>query len=297
MSRHSKEYVNIRASQVLGQHELVELLRSQFPDSAKQVGGSMPKGMETIEVRIPSNSSKLEGIRELIVKRREQGVHEFTAFTIGRYLRKYTVSELKAAEVLRLSIAPHFEPSGEECGTIYETLCIHCNLGLQMSDLILDLRHVPQGKDFAETIAWVEWVVSSGFVREFTKNDLSGAQCSPVFDLRNPTKRSQEWFQLKVTGKAGEIADQTSLGTDPFNPGQVSWRCPLGHSVATQVLSELYIKRESWDGSDIAVTSSLFGQGRELLRPTPLILISQRMYRVLQESELKGYSLEVAHLI
>jgi RHS repeat-associated protein len=47
----------------------------------------------------------------------------------------------------------------------------------------------------------------------------------------------------------------------------------------------------------IAVTEALFGQGRNLLRPTPLIIISQRMYRVLQEAGLKGFSVEVAHLV
>jgi hypothetical protein len=65
----------------------------------------------------------------------------------------------------------------------------------------------------------------------------------------------------------------------------------------TAFLSEIYLHRNAWDGSDIAVTSALFGQGRNLLRPTPLIFISQRMYRVLQAAELKGFSYEIAHLV
>lgn len=275
----SKEYVSIRASEILGQNELVGLLKLQFPESAKRVGGLMPKGMETIEVRVPSNSPQLEELREFIVSRRQQGVREYTAFTIGRYIRTYTAADLQSAEVLRLSIAPHFEPAGEECGTIYETLCPYCNLGRQMSDLILDLRRAPQHKDIAETIAWLEWIVSSRFVQVINQNRLSGIEFCPVFEFKNPTKRSQEWDQLKVIGRAGEISDQTLLGADPFSPESISWRCPLGHSVAAQVLSEVYIKRNVWDGSDIAVTSSLFGQGRNLLRPAPLIIISQRMYR------------------
>jgi hypothetical protein len=61
-------------------------------------------------------------------------------------------------------------------------------------------------------------------------------------------------------------------------------------------LSEPYLERNGWDGSDIAITGDLFGQGRNLLRPTPLILISQRTYRAIEDAGLKGFSAEVAHL-
>jgi len=297
MNKSAREYVSIRASEILGQNELVELLKSRFPESAKRVGGPTIEGAETFEVNIPTDSPKFEEVGSLISTRRKEGVHAFNAFTIGRYIRKYTKTELHKAEVLLLNIAPHFEPAGEDCGTIYETLCPYCNLGQQMSDLILDLRRAPQHKDIAETIAWVEWIVSSKFVQAVEDHHLSGIQFCPVFEFKKPTTRSQEWHQLKIIGRAGEIAGQTLLGIDPFSPGKIAWRCQLGHSVATQVLSEVYLRRDAWDGSDIAVTSSLFGQGHNLLRPTPLIIISQRMYHAMQVAELKGYSVEVAHLV
>lgn len=282
---------------MLGQGELVSFLKSQFPESTKPVGRTVIEGTECVETRVPSNSPEFEEIRRFIDARRKKGERAFSEFTIGWYLRKYTKAELENAEVLRLTIASHFEPSGEECGAIYETLCKHCNMGRQASDLILDLRPVPQHKDISETISWVEWVVSSKFVQTFKENNLTGAEFRPVFGLNNPTKRSKEWHQLKVTGNAGALAGNTRLGRDPFSPSQVSWRCPLGHSVVTAFLSEVYLHKNGWDGSDIAVTSSLFGQGRNLLRPTPLIIISQRMYSAMNKAELKGYSVEVAHLV
>lgn len=297
MGTPTKEYINVRASEILHQEELLELIKSRFPESVKPIGRLTMKGAQTFEVRVPLDSLNLEDIRNLIVTRRKEGVHGFADYTIGRYFRKYTVAELRSAEILRLNITPHFEPAGEECGTIYETLCPHCNLGRQMSDLVLDLRRVPQHKDVAETIAWVEWVVSSRFVQAFAENHLTGAEFLPVLEFKNPGKRSQEWHQLRVTGKAGWLAEKTLLGRDPFSPSEVSWRCPLGHTVAAQILSEVYLNKEAWDGSDIAVTSSLFGQGRNLLRPTPLIIISQRLYRALEKAGLKGYSVGVAHLV
>ncbi len=291
------EYVSVRASEILHQGELVAFLKSRFPASTKPLGRMIGKGTETVEVRILANSLELEEIHDFVAKRRQQGLHGYSDFTIGRYLRKYTKHELQNAEILRLTIASHFEPSGEECGTIYQTLCNHCNWGRQVSDLILDLRHVPQHKDVSETIAWVEWVVSSNFVRAFTANELTGAEFCPIFDFKSPTRQSQDWSQLRVTGKAGSLAEATRLGRDPFSPSQISWRCPLGHSLVTQFLSEIYLQRSTWDGSDIAVTEALFGQGRNLLRPTPLLIISQRMYRTLEQMGLKGFSVEVAHLV
>jgi hypothetical protein len=290
------EFVNIRASEILGQGGLVSFLKTRFPTITKAVGRKIVEGTECVETRVPSNSPEFEEIRRFIDAKRDQGLPGFCDFSIGWYLRKYTKAELRDAEILRLMITSRFEPSGEQCGTIYETLCNHCNWGRQLSDLILDLRPVPQQKDISESIAWVEWIVSSKLARAVSENKLTGAELRPIFDLRDPAKRSKHWFQLWVTGKAGELAESTRLGRDPFSPSQISWRCPLGHTMVTAFLSEVYLQRSAWDGSDIAVTSSLFGQGRNLLRPTPLIFISQHMYRVLQEAGLKGFTVERAHL-
>jgi hypothetical protein len=295
--RNMTEYVNVRASETLGQEELVSFLKSRFPEATRPVGRPGIEGTECVEVRVPSNSPEFEEIRQFIEARRKKGQHGFSDFTIGWYLRKYTKAELQNAEILRLTITSHFEPSGEECGTIYETLCPHCNLGRQVSDLILDLRHVSQHKDISETISWVEWIVSSKFVDIFTESKLTGAAFRPIFEFANPMRRSKDWNQMAVTGKAGALAETTRLGSDPFTPSHLKWRCPLGHSVVTEFLSEIYIQRDAWDGSDIAVTTSLFGQGRNLLRPTPLIIISQRLYRQLEAAGIKGFSVEVAHLI
>ena len=291
------EYVNVRASEILGQQELVSFLKSRYPEATKPVGQSVGEGTECVEIRVPSGSSALEEIRRFIDTRRKQGQRGFADFSIGWHLRKYTKTELQNAEVLQLAIASHFEPSGEECGTIYETLCNHCNLGRQVSDLILDLRRVPQHKDISETIALVEWVVSSTLVELFTENKLTGAQFGPIFEFKNPIKQAKEWHQLRVIGKAGNLSEFTKLGRDPFTASEVSWRCPLGHSVVAEFLSEVYLRKDAWDGSDISITSALFGQGRNLLRPTPLMIISQRLYRLLQLAGLKGFSVEVAHLV
>jgi hypothetical protein len=291
------DYVNIRASETLNQGELVEFLKSRYPKIAKPVGRSIIEGTECVEVRVPVGSPEFQEISGFIISKRKLGMPGFTDFTIGWYLRKYTKEELQRAEVLRVSIPSHFEPCGEECGTIYETLCNQCNWGRQVSDLVLDLRRAPQGKDIAETISWVEWIVSTKFVRMFIENGLSGTEFKPVVESKNPVRQSKDWHQLRITGKAGKLSENTILGRDPFSPSQVGWRCPLGHAVAAEFLTEVSLCRSEWDGSDIAATSDLFGQGRNLLRPAPLIIISQRLYRSIVKANLSGFVYEVAHLV
>src|SRR5260370_2540255 len=293
-----QEFLSLRAFSG-NQDDLVAFHESNFPRQTRvlnqRLAARIPES-KSVEIRVPLNSHAFQEINGFIESKRNQNIDGYKYVTTT-VMRKYSESDLQSAEILLLTIRSHFEPYGEECGTIYETLCNECNWGRQVSDLILDLRRVPQHKDISETIAWVEWVVSSKFVRTFAENKLTGAEFRPIFEFKNPTKQSKEWHQLRVTGKAGELAETTKLGRDPFSPSQVSWRCPLGHAVATQFLSEIYLHRNAWDGSDIAITGALFGQGRNLLRPAPLIIISQRMYRVLQEAGLKGFSYEIAHLV
>jgi hypothetical protein len=289
------EFVTLRASQILDQGELILFLKRQFGDSLRVVGKSLP-GLETFEVRIKVPSQEFDSISEFIRSRRFDGAEEFVKYALGRVNRRYTKHDLVSAELLWATIVPHFEPCGEECGTAYETLCTHCNLGRQVSDLLLDLRRAPQHKDVCETISWTEWIVTSQFKQAVEENRLSGVQFRPVFDLRSPLASSRTWNQIQVTGRAGRLAPTTVLGGDPFDRGQVSWRCPSGHSTVTQFLTEIRICESDWDGSDISVTSDLFGQGRNLLRPTPLLLISQRAYRSFERAGIRGLSYEVAHI-
>ena len=291
------EYVNVRASETLDQGELVVFLKSRFGQRTKRVGRHVIKGTECVELRVPSDSEEFEEIREFIREKRAQGAEGFSNFTIGWCLRKYPGEELRRAEILRLRIHSHFEPCGEECGTVYETLCNHCNWGRQLSDLALDLRRIPQHKDIHDTIALTEWVVSSNFVQLFMQNRLTGAEFKPILNFKNPIKKCDEWYQLKISGTIGQLAEMTKLGSDPFSDSIAAWRCPLGHSVVAQLLSETFLHRVAWDNSDIAITTDLFGQGRNLVRPRPLIIISQRLFRLIQESGLKGFSCEVAPLL
>ena len=289
------EFVILRASQVLDQGELIRFLKEKFGSSVRAVGKSLP-GMETFEVRIKVPSKEFELVSDFIRSRRSDGADEFVKYTLGSINRRYTKRDLLNAGLLWATIVPHFEPCGEECGTAYETLCSDCNLGRQVSDLLLDLRRAPQHKDICETISWIEWIVTSRFKKVVQDNGLSGVEFKPVFDLRSPLASSRTWSQIQVTGRAGRLAASVVLGRDPFDPGHVPWRCPSGHSTVTQFLSEICIRESDWDGSDLTITSDVFGEGRNLLRPTPLLLISQKAFRSFEQAGIRGLSYEVARI-
>ena len=68
-------------------------------------------------VRIDKNDPRFNAIGELQKKARENNALFFTCF---EYKRSYTETEINNAEWFQMFQTRHFEPSGEECGTIYD---------------------------------------------------------------------------------------------------------------------------------------------------------------------------------
>ena len=75
------------------------------------------------------------------------------------------------------------------------------------------------------------------------------------------------------------------------------YRCPHGHIPGLNVISELWIRRESWDGSDLNYTIQHEGYRRGVLVPCRLLVISRRLYDRLQAEGMRGLNVEVVHLV
>ncbi len=71
----------------------------------------------------------------------------------------------------------------------------------------------------------------------------------------------------------------------------------MGHVSGLNLLSEVWVPRAAWDGSDIVCTKDLVGVRRGVPVPAPLLLISPRLWRLLEVEQIKGYEVEVAHLV
>lgn len=167
----------------------------------------------------------------------------------------------------------------------------------QVAALVLDVGRIPKGKDFAKTIALDEWVVSERTVKTFSENRVTGVEFLPVADCRKRA-RSSRWHQMKITGRAGVLNHRTRFGLDPFSTeAEEYWRCPLGHSVEAHLFSEVYLNKESHDGSNIALAETRLGRKTNLVMPGPIVTISRRVFQILRAEHLKGLTVEVAHLV
>ncbi len=167
-----------------------------------------------------------------------------------------------------------------------------------------DLSIVPSGKkilDLAEADGfpyptWQFWVwlnrQEQAHLVELATDEYANMRRQ---DSQRKGKAHPAWYQPKVISNPVTIlSPPTRFGINPFHEDpEGSYRCPLGHVLGLNILSELWIKPETWDGSDIVRTSEMIGVRRGLLVPEPLMLISARLYKLMKENNIKGYNIEI----
>lgn len=105
------------------------------------------------------------------------------------------------------------------------------------------------------------------------------------------------WYQLLASSSRASITPPTLTGIDPFDPDvEGEYKCPRGHTIGLNLLSEISIRADSWDGSDVVLTQEYVGKRAGLLRPLQQLLISQRLLTAMTLHGVKGFGVEVAHL-
>lgn len=228
--------------------------------------------------------------------RRTKGKPFFYGWHIRRY---YSDAEYRAAELFHLTTTSAFEPAGEECGTKYdeETSCPECRSGAkQVSDLFLPWKRIPQRRDISETIAG-EIVMSRRVVELFKKHGITGARFVPVRSRPAASAESKEWFQLFTESCEMNVVPPTRVGNGPFDDDPSGeYKCSRGDLIGLNLLSEVWIIRGSYNGSDIVASKQFVGCQRGLLRPERLLFISQKLWQLLANEKLKGFQIEVARL-
>ncbi len=218
--------------------------------------------------------------------------------------RKYTRRELWEAKVLQLlpfvSITLPRDP--EEDKAIYDdsARCPLCRAGrIQKSDLAFDLSKAPKSKDIVLMYAEDEMIISDRLATILRENQITGFKLRPVRDSKiRRRKELPKWWQLIAASEVGRPAPLTRYGDDPFYPDvNLEEACPCGRTMGLNLLSELYISKRNWDGTDIAATTTYIGGGKGLGLPRRLTVISQSLYRLLKEQRIRGFRVEVVHLV
>ncbi|MDZ4683562.1 MAG: hypothetical protein SH850_00645 [Planctomycetaceae bacterium] len=107
------------------------------------------------------------------------------------------------------------------------------------------------------------------------------------------------WHQLIVPSSV-DIVPPTRVGLDPFDEDeQGECRCPRGDTIGLNLLSELSISQRDFSNvqSDVLSTRQYIGVRRGLLRPERRLIISPRFRTMLEQHDMTGFRLEVAHLV
>lgn len=244
-------------------------------------------------VNLPTDDPRLKQIPKIT---KELGEKYDQLFHFGWHIkRKYSVKELSNAKLFLIKFKKTFEPCGEECGTIYneENACVICGENsTQMS--VLKLNSIPK-KDISITIAG-EVVVSEKFKQVTDSMDLKGIITSSVLTKKKPSN----YFQLTSNNEVN-IADRTVVGINPFDLSDRNlneiYKCPLGHTIGLNLISELYVKNNSWSlEDDFWITRQKIGVKRGYLRPQPQYLCSSKLRNIILEEKLSGFDFEIVHI-
>ena len=214
--------------------------------------------------------------------------------------RQYSKAELAEASCFDLRSFSVFEPAGEECGTEYDASsgCPHCGAGAkQVGSLILNVKHIPKGRDIAQTIAG-EIVVSRRLVELFKRQGITGVAMDPLRMSVASSAESKDWFQLNVQSTDAEIVAPTRVGIDPFDDDiEGECRCPQGDLIGLNLLSEVTIRAVTRGEADFVSSRQFIGVRRGLLRPERVIFVSPRVKALMESEKVKGCKFEVTQLV
>ncbi len=227
-------------------------------------------------------------------------------------LRIYSKKEISRAQLFHLKVKKFFEPTGEECGTVYndDLTCEVCGANRrQIGPLILKKRSIPK-KDIASTIAG-EIVVSERFVSVIKRAELKGLLLEPV--VFEGDGRSN-YYQLKAATSIA-LSQKTVAGINPFDLSEFDnlaansegpkskfenevYVCPKGHTVGLNLISEPYVLNSSEIRRfDFFSSDKKIGVRRGLLQPEALYLCSPDFKKAVEGHQLTGFEFEIAHIV
>ena len=102
-------------------------------------------------------------------------------------------------------------------------------------------------------------------------------------EKRPAASPSHSYFQLRVESPPLAVAEPTVF-TDPFLGGlQHHCKCEFGE-INGRILSQLYVKRSSYNGADICQTDLYFGGRQGLFRPYRQLIVSKRLFEAMRQN-------------
>lgn len=211
--------------------------------------------------------------------------------------RRYGKRELDACAFIQIKFHLGFKRSAEEWGTLYDDrlTCEKCGHSrVRLSPLRLNFSKATKRAHVARTIG-NELVVSEEFANTMRASRMSGFDLAPAQNVgRGPADR--QWHELKVTGRAGRTHPPTRFGNDYIRDKvDERYTCRIHGLVGLNLLSEVHLRMDEMDGSDVMATADRYGIYGGWVTPTPVFIVTQRFYGLIRAAGVKGFSAEAAH--
>lgn len=204
--------------------------------------------------------------------------------------------ELEAAPLLGFQIKKVFEPTGEECGTVFSesSICPQCKAGgVQVGPL--RLRKIPVGVDVCRTFVNEE-IFSERIIDALREANVSGAEFR---QCESPGGVKLKWFQIFPKTKV-LFSERTQFGEQPLVDHGDDRRCSIGsveHLVGATALGALYVQSSSWSQQDFVSSASYIWGRSGLFRPIRLTFVSQRVYQIFRRLGIEKIKFHPVYLV
>jgi hypothetical protein len=169
----------------------------------------------------------------------------------------------------------------------------------------IDLSQTPAGRDILERAAAAgaphptgKFFVWLNRAENHALIDRARKQYAAAKADEDHGKRQPVWYQFAIDSVSVDIVPPTRAGIDPFDDDpEGHHRCPRGHLLGLNLLSELSIRAMPIIETDFVCSRQFIGVRRGSLRPTRMITVSPKVHHLFESERIKGADFEVVHLV
>lgn len=270
-----------------------------------------PKMMVPGAIVLDKDSSQYNALRALFLTKANNVGTELVGWNES-VEAIYSEPELEQCEILALHINGEAGLGGNAYAEVYELeTCRSCGfvrIVNQLRDPVVDLRRAR--KDFADTQSFFEHLVSSRLKSMLEHERIAWVEFRPVSHAHPSRPVKWRYFQLLVYNVLSPlIAPKHTYASDCEVCGREhdgAGNRPEKPDPWTEIRyflpgpwDEMHFPQSSYRGWDLMRTEDVFGGG---VRPSDskprfsLLLVSQRLFRLLRHHRITGFWVEPAHL-
>lgn len=206
------------------------------------------------------------------------------------FRREYSFSkrEKESSQILRLIIdgeAKDSESNDEEYST-----CSECDSrlpNLYRDKISVFDKNIKKYDISATYKGYREIIISEKLKGLFVKEGIKGVDYRPIYQL-GTDQIIENYYYLILEVGIGETVKPTLI-----DRGMKCSSCGYYDKFLKQ--SPLYFYEDSWKGSDIFFTENWFGQ--PVYKQDKYVMISQKLYQLLKDYKIKGFSVEPAFFV